>query len=552
MLQRKLAVAVACAAVWLAACSKDGKPADGEPADPSEPPLYTPRPAAQVPQPEMLKLIPADTPFVMAGLRPLPDDAAARFGAVWAPIAKMAAEAEPPADPIARAVYDALGGDLSPDGLQRVGLALPPAYYAVYAIGPALALRVALKDPAKTEALFARLDAAGWGAAPRAVGGASLRTWPVEDVGLFAVGVAGGDLVMAVLPAGAADDVLPVLTGARRPARSLADTGALRDAIANYGLLGVAAGYIDARAVVRWALADGGLGAWGESADLSAECRKEIEAIAASVPRGVFGYTRADAHALDTLVVVELRDDLARDLAGWRADAPDMRALAHSSPLFAMGVAVDMNAVVQSMQSWARRVQAAPYQCADLAELNDAARQIAADTVPAEVAAIRGGAFAVQSLSLDGASPTGSGFAVVGTTAGDALLAKLATALPVLAGVDLPADGKPVEVQLGLPIPGKAHLARRGDWIGLSLGPGAVDRMVQFLGAKRRHDGPLVAFAYDYGRYMKLLSSAFAMGTPDPNVVRLVDRIAAAFGTIEVAVYADRAGVVAVSRMEMP
>jgi len=520
-----VAVGLLCVATACGSKKKDGS-GGGDSAEQAAGPAYHSRDVSALATPDMFALIPADSPLVMAGYEPVPREMIEKFAGAFAPMGDVIEQGlrEGMADaghPVLRALAAELDGKISIAGLESLGFKLNPRF-AAYMIGTSFAMRFELSDGSKLSGLLARLEQAGdLGARKATLQGVDYRAWR-EEGALIAVAVIGDQLVFGVMHENAADAVLPVLLGVQKPERSLADSDSLKAIVGKYGFLGVGTGYFDTRALAKMFTGEAsalstkvvqatGLGGPG----MSDACKRELSELSEIAPRMVFGYTALDAKRAESLAVVELRKDIAADIAKLQAPVPGLANITDSSPLFAMGMGLDLGKTLEWTRGKASAVAASPYQCEWLSWLNDGAEGIAeglSSPLPPLVGDFEGFVMVVQSVKLGGMMPSGSGFALVGMESPMKAIDMAKGAVPQLAGVKVTTDGKPVPIDLGMPALGDAHIAVKGHWLGASLGPGMVDRMTKLVSTTPAKGGPFAVIAYDYGQYMKLLGDVMTMG----------------------------------------
>ena len=532
------------------ACSKNSETKTKEPIQQA--------PASQA----WLELIPADSPLVMTNLRPVPGELIDWLAKGLAPLGQMIEkeiqkQLDKTQDEQERAVLTELQGKLtSREGLRSIGLSLEPRF-AVYGIGPSLAMRVELADGKRLADFLDRLEAAAGAPA------ASIEKAMFEDVSYRSVtedeasivfAIHGNEAIVGVMHTNARAHVLPVLFGKKAPDASLADNRAIEALVEKYGFMGVGTGYLDIEAAVRMftgrasALSSSILAASGiELPPLSATCHEELDQMAAAAPRIAFGYRAMSEAGFDALGVWEMRGDLAKELAALRAPVPGVSSFRADKPLFAMAMGLDLDMAM----AWARGKAAAmlqsPYQCEHLGELNEAVAEIAGaleSELPAQLAGFKGGVLALTSFAMGSMMPTGTGYAAVGVDDPMALVDMVKAAVPDLAAVEVTPDGESTAIPLGLPGLDTVHLTVQGTWVGAAVGPGLADRIVSMLRAKPAADSPLFLMAYNYQQFMELMTQtgAFAQSTQEERL--LIESIGRLLGYVELSMSFDERGLV--------
>lgn len=547
---RALCVA-ALAATWLTgACNKN----DGEAQEPSHP--------GGAPD-AWFQLIPADSPLVMANLRSVPDPFIDWLAQGLAPLGEMLEtkiqeELAKTQDKQERAVLTELQGKLSRDGLRSIGVSLQPRY-AIYAIGPSLAMRFGLEDGARFAEFVDRLEAAS---------GESLSKQTFEDItyrvhsddevtGVFAIH--GNEVIVGIMHTNAREHVLPVLFGKKAPEAALAGTRALEDLVEKYELMGVSPGYLDIAAAVRMltgrgsALSSTILAASGvELPPLSATCHQELDQMAAVAPRIVFGYRSMSSTGMHSMAVWEMRNDLAQELAALRSPLPGASALGSEKPLFAMGLGLDLSKTLAWVKAKAKVLQATPFQCELLGELNQAVNEAARDfeaELPPYVTGFRGVLLAVSSFSMQNFSPSGTGYALLGMENPMALVEMAQAQIPQLAEVEIQANGKPTTIPLGIPGIEALHVAVQGSWIGAAVGEAELARVTALIQEQPAATSPLAVLAYNYKKLMDMMRQTGGM-TGNQDELRVIEAIGNMFGFTTLNLMVDERGLVMHQSME--
>jgi hypothetical protein len=492
--------------------------------------------------------IPADSPLVIASLKPMPqgmvDWLAEGFGPMGAMLQTKLSEAlAESSDEKERAVLAELDGKLSRQGLADIGVSLNPRF-AMYSIGLSLAMRLELADGQRFRAFIERLEKASGESLERAaLEGVEYLSAGDEEVAVV-IAVPGNELIVGLMPAKARTQVLPLLLGIQRPDKSVADTGVLPKLVEKYELSGVFPGYFDNHALVRMlsgrgsAVTTATLAAVG--ADLASlatpTCQKELDSLAEIAPRLVFDYTKVEPPRLETLAVLELRSDVARDLAGVQAPVHGLGDLLEQRRMFAFGLGFDLDKLLSWIGAKAKGVVAAPYQCPDLAELNEMMADLDRElgsmkaSLPAFAAGFRGLSVVLQDLQVGGASPTGSGYAAIGVAQPMALVDMARGYIPALADVQIKPGGAPVAVTTGMPGLDPMYVTVQGSWFGAAVGKGMADQMVAALRATPPAKGPFAVFAYDYGRFLSMMQSAGEMGEMAAEEQQIMQSLVQMFG----------------------
>jgi hypothetical protein len=490
--------------------------------------------------------IPADSPLVVASLKPMPESMVTWLAEGFGPLStllqtKLTESMAEAGDEKERAVLAELSGKLSREGLAEIGVSLNPRF-AAYSIGFSIAMRLELADGQRFRSFIARLEKASGQSMERgALEGVEYLSGGDEEVAVV-IAVPGNELIVGFMPAKARTEVLPLLLGVQRPDKSVADTGVLPKLVDKYGLSGVFPGYFDAHALVRMLSGRGSpvsaatLAAAG--ADLSAlatpTCQKELDSLAEIAPRFVFDYTKIQPPRLETLGVIELRGDVARDLAGVQTPVHGLGDPFKTRRMFAFGIGLDLDKLLSWVGTKAKGVVAAPYQCPALTELNEAMAELDRNlgglraSMPAFAAGFRGMTVVMQDLQVGGASPTGSGYAAIGVAQPMALLDMARGYIPEMADAKIKPGGAPTAVTTGIPGLDPLYLTVQGSWLGGAVGKGMADQMVDALRADPPSKGPFAVFAYDYGRFLSMMQGE--LGEMDKDERQIIESLVQMFG----------------------
>ena len=321
-------------------------------------------------------LVPANSPFVLVNMGPLPDGALDFFEPFVAPFLEAVYEGiHRQESEEAQRVLDFMGPSLDADDLRRAGFD-PNPRVLFYAFGPAPVIRISLSDPAMVEASLERArkpDA-------RASNFHGQRFWELalegEESALFgALAVNGEDLVVSVFPEGYEDELLPMVFGQKLPAERLWDTGFLEGAQREFGLLphyllrvnlyeflAMATGRSDARSQALMA-------AMGVNATDNA-CVDDILRLAESVPLLYAGVREFGAHGIEASFVLDLDAETARALANLTGPIPGLSEQRSTPEALAGGFGFDFAGVAPLFQRWGEAVERRPFVCDELAPLN--------------------------------------------------------------------------------------------------------------------------------------------------------------------------------------
>ena len=564
---------LAVALTFAGACTKnsDDKKKEGEgpgaarstaPTDESAPVADTPQRSAvdnATIDYSFLAPVPADTPFLLAMLRPFPNDFLSYLRDGLTPLTGMAqlgiSAARDGAEPMSRAILDELNGNLSVEGMKKLGITVTPKL-AMYAIGWSLAIRVELADGKTFAAVLDRIEKNGGQAMPRGeLGGISYRYVADKD-GLFVVAIVGDQLALGVMHAAARDHVLPVLLGTEKPEKSMADAGTVQGLVSKYKLLGMAMGYFDSPALARMIMGQvSGRSkkirdvSNGDMPEISAVCQNEITQLVGAVPRLIFGYQNVSAKGYESVFSVELRADLAREMASLQSASVDLDKLMAGQPVLAVGATLSLDAGKAFVEKKFGEFAAKPFQCEFMSDLNRDIGEAAADVktpLPPFVAGAHGLIAVMKELQITGDKPTGKGFAALGVSDPVAAFKEMQKRNPELRTGSLE-KGKSMEVPLEN-MPGISATVRADDrWLSFAIGEGMSDAVSSMLASKGSAKGPFFVVSYDYGALMKL-GAKMSPDNDNPMIVRMTEMLGKFLGYSSTALYFTDDGVVGRAR----
>lgn len=461
--------------------------------------------------------VPADSPFLVAMLRPMPSDFLSYLQKGIAPLTGFAqiglsAAREKETDPLGRAILDEIDGKLSIEGMHSLGITVTPKM-AMYAIGLSFAVRMELADGKTFAAVLNRIEKKSGKTLPRASLGAVSYRYFEEDEGSIAIAIIGNQLVVGIMHVDAKKHVLPVLLGAQKPEKSMADAGTVQGIVNKYKLMGMAVGYIDTVAVARLftGQTSGASKAIVEASikdmpSLSPVCQSEIAQLAAAAPRMVFGYQGATAKSYESIVSLELRSDLAKDMAGLHSQGVDASKLLADKPVVAVSLALSLDKGKEWLHRKVKEIANQPFKCEHFAEFNanmaEGATELQAP-LPPFLQGAHGFLAVAKELRMNGEMPTGKGYMALGVNDPMALLTEMQKDRPALASAKF-AKGKPTNISLGmLGLPDATVLP--GDrWLSVALGDGMTETASATLASKNPSNGPFFVMGYDYVELMRL------------------------------------------------
>lgn len=467
--------------------------------------------------PPILKHVPADTPYFMGALEPLPDSYWQRYSGLSDQLMKAIGDLQPsqaeldrePALRLLFAIFRELGGKLNAKGLSELGIAVGGPH-VVYGVGLLPVLRVRLSSAQAFRALLNRVvHEAGLEMPPeRSFQGQTYWRWDDEKLALI-MAIRADELVVAVTAQSSSD--LGLLLGVEPPSQSLANTSTLRDLMSQYdfhpGWLGMlrihavatAVGNPDERVAAQLrALAD-------RDDLLSPDCDRAAQNLTAHVPRLAFGYYGPDS-PWDGGTVLETSELVGLRLQGLVSDMPGVGPTFDPQPLMVMALNLNADPVLAELIALGNAFGAS-----ECDEVRDLATKLAAleHTLQGPAAVlreVRGAHVAVHEVRGElQANAEIRAHVLLGHSDPGALLNMLRPLIGIM-GVQIPAveDGaEPVRINApGLPkYLSKMLIARAGSNLAISVGSAMATTLEDALHAPPRSDRPAMIFGYDERRW---------------------------------------------------
>lgn len=519
---RPIALA-ALAALTLAACSRDPEPDERTQA--------------------LLGLVPADTPYVLLVDKPLPDELQRSMQALGAaewrrnrdrlrallehghrgePLSAEAAQGLRVVD----VLMTELEGAFSEQGAAELGLAWQ-GRTLVYGLGPFPVIRTDVADPAKVEAMLARVEQRSGVTAPRAeLGDVDYRRVTLDERMLLAVAVVDDQLVTTVIPAGSADTLLPIAFGQQPPADSLADARTLVELRERLGYAGYAEGYVDLLALMRLANGRGEgliqdtiaqLQNQGERKRPSQACMDFHEQLMAKMPRFSAGLSAVDDDGFEVKAVFETPPAVAKRLMEVVRPAPLPGMAADREVLLAFGLDLDIAGTRKALRDAMNWVadQGAACETVDAAAVRAAIPNMELGLGPM-LMGISGAYLELGELAFDprtGQPKTVQGGLLLAASDPRALLGMAAMINPALAQLQPPPDGSPLAVPPEALPPGvpPLNLAMADGLLALATGGDGAARVKAMLAADNGDRPALLSMAYDVAGFARVMGQAMPL-----------------------------------------
>jgi hypothetical protein len=344
------------------------------------------------------------------------------------------------------------------------------------------------------------------------------------------VAVLEKQVAVSLVPSVFDDSQIGQVLGFTQPDSSIADAGVLQKISSDYGYKNYMVGYVDFQQLVETFVGDAsGLDAdlielmGDERPQLTNVCRNEIMAMAGVAPRMVMGYTKVTADSIESQVVLEMRDDIAKGMATLPAAVPGL--VGDKGGLMSMGMSLDVMAARTFYEARLDALEESPFECEDFAEFQagvSAGRQALNQPVPPMVYDFKGFLAVINDmdgLDLASSRPPESidGQFLLAMDNAPALLAMGAMFSPELAGLNVEPNGEPVPFsspQLNAVVD-NVHVALTDGAVALSFGEGMESGLEGMLSANAKDDGTVMSFSMDAGRYYAFLGEAMLLAEED-------------------------------------
>jgi hypothetical protein len=511
---------------------------------------------------DILQYVPADSPYVIASLAPLPDDVMDslepkidRILLSYQTILREAVAAqqdqsggEQPDSEEAqqvRAFVDELAGLLSIDGMREAGVTRD-SLGAFYGNGLLPVLRLQLSDSAKFEAAIKRLEAEA--GKPMAVGMTSDQPYRYLDADEIRVVIAIIDdqAVFSLVPSAFDEAQTGRALGLSRPDSNITQSGVFEEIVARYDYEDYVVGFVDLPQIAeRFVGEPTGLDVDlmallpDNSNSLSDVCKAEIREVARVMPRMVIGYTNISATQFDSNLVIELRDDIAAGLQLLPAAVPGLGG--DTGALMSFGMSLDAKAAREFFEARLDALEADPFECEHFADIERSAasgREALNQPLPPIIYDFKGFLAVIDDLEgLDVATQTPptsfDGTFLLAMDNAPALVSMGTMFSPELAALNLQPDGKPVALELPqLQAMGIAAFAALTDTaLAISVGEKADAEVQEALAAEAAKPAPFLSFSMDAARYYSFMGEAVAAGdaagedAPSPEMKTAVNEM---------------------------
>lgn len=493
----------------------------------------------------LLAHVPADTAYVFANLEPAPAELTDIYVDRFQPVLDVMSEqieqfqsnyqsgvldgntmAE-----LAMAVLDELGGSLSQESLNKLGISLQ-AHQVIYAKGAFPVMRLGLSDAEELRSAVGRIEARmGYELPVKNLNGVSY--WRISDdemkVAIY-IAILDGQLALSFFPVTAENTMLAAFLGQEMPAQSMASNNALAIMNNDKGYTAYGSGYVDLQK-----LADEFLNpdsstrkALGSHMDahmdtLDPVCIDEIKSIIAKTPRMTTGVTQFTANELAMRYELEIENSLAAGLAALVSDTPPA---SNGNQLMSASLAVKVGKLRNFVLEKATAIAATPYQCAKLNDMNMKAEQLMTQLnipMPPMVNNLMGVRIRMDDFDPDKEITQANGLIALHVDKPEMFVGMASMMVPGFEQLDLANQSEPVRIPAEiLQMEGIDVFALMSDnAIGASIGEQHVSDLNAFMSAKPQDDGTFLSVSYDMAKQMQIqsaLAGQFPMAAADEHI----------------------------------
>lgn len=485
----------------------------------------------------LLRYVPADTPYIVASVEPMPDEFAELYAEQVASAWEMMRSAmqnllttAAPGGPD-RETVEMINELISPEMLERTGMSRESTSL-LYGYGLLPVFRATLGEGHDFNGVLDNIESLLERQSQLVIETASIDgqnyRYLLADQARIIAAVLENEFVLTVAPVSFDDAELASILGLELPDRSIADSGRLQDIADEYGYTAnliamfdaerIAATFLDQPNATDAKLLDL---AGFDGQMISAACRNEYRDLAGVAPRIVSGYTEISQENMAMSMVVELREDIAAGLAAIPAAVPGMGAA--TTAMMSFGMSFDIPAMRAFANARLDALEADPFECealADLAAVVPMARMNLNQPLPPLVDGLHGFSAMLDIGDLNLANlqslPSDLDLAVLIATDDAAGVVSMASMFdPELAALNLGTDGQIVELSLpaGITGPGSnpfgsMYIAATESSLAVGMGSNARANLERLMAAPAGDTSSFFSMSVDTARYYGLMADA--------------------------------------------
>ena len=501
---------------------------------------------------DLLRYIPADTPYVFALTTPLPSKLADKLEptvdellqayqrilrhAMAEQLVKMSSEEDAADDAEQfREVAEEVLSLMSLEGIRGAGIGRDSAF-ALYGNGLLPVLRIELTDPDLFDAALARIEEkAGESLLIGETDGQPYKYAELENVKLI-IATLDEQAIITAVPARFNDAQVAMALGVKKPRRNLKNSKTLRTIRKEYGFSDYFTGFIDNERIAEiftgkvtgldnelFAVLD------YQPPDLTETCSTEIMEMVGIVPRIVFGYSEITADIVESAMIIEMRKDIAEDLANVSAAVPGLGL--DTSGLLSIGFGLNPIALREFYEARLDAMEADPYVCEKFAVLQAGVakgREVLNQPIPPVVYSFRGivaNIADIKGMDLSSKTPPESIDASIlfAVENAESLITMAAMMDPQIAALNLLPDGKPVRLNFTklAEIADEAFAAMSANALSIAIGEGAENNSASMLVAESADPVPILSINMNSARYYAMVGEAMAQESTDEDAKKM-------------------------------
>lgn len=494
----------------------------------------------------LLAHVPADTAYVFANLAPVPEEIIDVYVERFQPVLDVMSEQvnQFQADyqagghqdnqiaKLATAVLDELGGTLSMESLNKLGISLH-AHHAFYSTGVFPVIRIGLSDAQELRNAIARIEVKMGHELPvRNLNGVPY--WRVSEddmpVGVY-IAILDQQLAVSMFPVSAEGSLLAAFLGQELPTESMASSNALGIMNSEKGYSSYGSGFMDIQKLADEILRPDsysrnllGPEMNAQIPSLDAVCVAEIESVVAKTPRMTAGTTRLTANEVAMRYELEIESALADSLAGLVSNTATASTGNH---LLSASLAIRVGKLRSFVLEKATAIFTTPYQCANLQHLNEHAEQLMTKLnvpMPPMINNLMGVRVRVDDFDPTKEISKGNGLLAVHVDKPEMFVGMASMMVPGFENLDLANQTEPVRIPAEMmQMEGLDVFALMNDSaIGVSIGEQNVKDLRGFLDAKPQDNGTFFSISHDMAKQLEIqaaLAEQFQVDTDDHQSV---------------------------------
>lgn len=501
---------------------------------------------------DLLRYIPADTPYVFALTAPLPSELTDKLEptidellqayqrilrhAMAEQLVKMSSEEDAADDAEQfRGVAEEVLSLMSLEGIRGAGIGRDSAF-ALYGNGLLPVLRIELTDPDLFDAALVRIEEkAGESLLIGETDGQPYKYAELENVKLL-IATLDEQAIITAVPARFNDAQVAMALGVKKPRRNLKNSKGLRTIRKEYGFSDYFTGFIDNERIAEiftgkatgldnelFAVLD------YQTPDLTETCSTEIMEMVGIVPRIVFGYTEITADIVESAMIIEMRKDIAEDLANVSAAVPGLGL--DTSGLLSIGFGLNPIALREFYEARLDAMEADPYECEKFADLQAGVakgREVLNQPIPPVVYSFRGivaNIADIKGMDLSSKTPPESIDASIlfAVENAESLITMAAMMDPQIAALNLLPDGKPVRLNFTqlAEIADEAFAAMSANALSIAIGEGAENNSASMLVAESADPVPILSINMNSARYYAMVGETMAQESTDEDAKKM-------------------------------